>query len=141
MTDVALRRLIAALAVVGAGISSYLVATRLAGAAPVCTSGGCEQVQLSEYSKLFGIPVAALGLGAYLAILVSAFRDAPAFVALGAAVALAGTVFSAYLLVVKVAVIEAVCVWCLASDGVITVLAVLGLLRMRRIFVTSELRT
>lgn len=34
------------------------------------------------------------------------------------------------------AVIEAVFVWCLASDGVVTLLAVLGLVRMRRTFVT-----
>ena len=42
-----------------------------------------------------------------------------------------GVAFAAYLLYVQLAVINAVCEWCLVSDALVTVLAVLTLLRLR----------
>jgi uncharacterized membrane protein len=48
-----------------------------------------------------------------------------------AAVALTGVAFSAYLLYVMLAVIDAVCQWCLASDALMVALAALALLRLR----------
>lgn len=47
-------------------------------------------------------------------------------------IALAGAVFSMYLLALQLFVIDAVCVWCLANDVVIApALAVLTALRLR----------
>ena len=46
---------------------------------------------------------------------------------------LAAFAFSAYLLVVQVVVIGALCDWCLASDAVTTALAALALLRLRAV--------
>jgi len=40
-------------------------------------------------------------------------------------------IFSAYLLYIQVAVIDAICQWCLASDLLTTGLALLALLRLR----------
>ena len=132
MTDVRLRRTIAALALVGAAIAGYLTVVRALGEAPVCSTGGCEKVQSSDYAEVVGIPVALLGLLAYLALFATALRAGPAFAAIGAGIALASLAFAFYLFVVQLVVIEAFCLWCLASDVVIAVIAPLAVWRMVR---------
>jgi uncharacterized membrane protein len=126
-----LRQAVATLALLGAAISGYLTITWAADVAPVCTTGGCAKVQNSEYAELVGIPVAALGLGAYLVILATALRAGPGPAAVGAALSLAGVAFSAYLFVIQAFVIEAFCLWCLLSDAVMVVLVVAAVLRLR----------
>lgn len=84
MTDTRLRLAIAVLAAAGAGISAYLLAAR---GTPICSTGGCEQVQTSSYAHLLGIPLAALGLAAYLTLLASALSRSQAALAVGAVVA------------------------------------------------------
>ena len=64
----ALRPAIAALALVGAGVTAYLTATHYAHTAPLCVGCGCELVQRSDWATLAGVPVATLGLLAFLAI-------------------------------------------------------------------------
>ena len=132
MTDVRLRRAIAVLALVGAGIAGYLTVVRALGEAPVCSTGGCEKVQSSDYAEVVGIPVALLGLLAYLALFATALRAGPAFAAIGAGIALASLAFAFYLFIVQLVVIEAFCLWCLASDVVIAVIAPLAVWRMVR---------
>jgi uncharacterized membrane protein len=131
MTEARLRVAIASLALVGVALTSYLLYVRWSGAPLACTTGGCETVQASSYSKLLGVPVALLGLGAYATIFVtSLFRNDLARAATFS-LALAGVAFVAYLLYVQLAVIHAVCEWCVASDIVMTVVAALALLRLR----------
>ena len=132
MTDRRLRAAIAVLALVGLGIAGYLTVTRALGEAPVCTTGGCEKVQSSDYAEVVGIPVAVLGLLAYGALFLTALRAGPALTAIGAGIALSGLAFAAYLFWVQVAVIEAFCLWCLASDAVMAVLAPLTVWRVVR---------
>lgn len=134
MTEARLRVAIGALAVLGVGIASYLTYTRYAGGEPYCFAGssGCETVQESEYATLVGIPVAVLGLLAYVAILVTALVPGQAAAAVGAALALSGVAFSAWLLYAQVALIDAVCQWCLASDVVMALAAVATVLRLRQ---------
>jgi len=120
-----------ALASVGIGITAYLLSVRASGAALSCTSGGCETVQSSPYSEIFGLPVAALGLVAYVVLLAGALARGDLAQLIGAVVALAAFAFSAYLVGVQVLVIGALCDWCLASDAVTTGLAALALLRLR----------
>ena len=75
--------------------------------------------------------MAALGLAAYLVLLVTAcLRDELARLA-QAVVALAAFAFSAYLVYVQLHVIGAVCDWCVASDVVTTGATALVLLRLR----------
>ena len=126
-----LRPAIAALALAGAAIAAYLAFVKLTGSTAVCPTSGCETVQRSRYSELGGIPVSLLGLAAYLTIFATALLRHPLAVAAGAAVALAGVAFAAYLLVLQLWVIDAVCVWCASSDCVAALLAVLALLRAR----------
>ncbi len=132
MSDRTLRRAIAGLALAGLVIAGYLAVVRALGEAPVCSTGGCEKVQSSEYAEVLGIPVAVLGLLAYGALLATALRAGPAAAAVGAGIALAGVAFAGYLLVVQIAVIEALCVWCLASDAVMALVAPLAVWRLAR---------
>ncbi len=47
------------------------------------------------------------------------------------ALTLSGFIFAAYLVIVQLAVINAVCEWCIASDSLMTVMAAVALWRAR----------
>jgi uncharacterized membrane protein len=134
LSDRGLRMLAAFVALAGIGVAGYLTWAHYGGDSIVCPiGGGCETVQSSAYSELAGIPVAVLGLGAYVVILGLLVRDTAVSRLAAAAVALTGLLFSVYLLVVQLFVIDAVCVWCLANDVFVAPsLAVLTALRLRR---------
>ena len=122
---------IAALSVIGAAIAGYLTWVHYAELQPFCVGGGgaCERVQSSPYAKLAGVPVAVLGLAGYLAVLGSLAlpdRSATTFLAL------VGAGFSVYLTYVELAVIHAVCQWCVASAVVMTAVAVASIARLLR---------
>jgi uncharacterized membrane protein len=125
MTAPRLRIAVAALALVGAAISGYLVWVHFAELQPFCVGGGggCEQVQSSQYAKLGGVPVAVIGLAGYLAILVSLVPPGSGGRSVTVFLALAGAGFSAYLTYLELAVIDAICQWCVASAIVMTALA------------------
>ena len=131
MTDRSLRLAAGALAAAGAAIAGYLVYARFADVTIACTTGGCEAVQHSDYAELAGVPVALLGLGAYLLLLGVAFRKGELARLVGAVTAVSGALFAGYLLYVQLAVIDAICHWCLASDVMIGLLAVTCVLRLR----------
>lgn len=133
MTDRSLRIAAGVVALAGVTVAGYLTWVHFDDAALVCVAGGgCETVQESEYAEIVGIPVAALGLGAYALILGLVVWDTIG-ARLGAAViALVGLIFSLYLLALQLFVIDAVCAWCLANDIVIApLLALLTTLRLR----------
>jgi uncharacterized membrane protein len=129
VTDRRLRLAVALLAAIGAGISAYLLSVKLAGSAPVCATGGCETVQQSRYSELAGVPISAFGLAAYLMLLGSAFATRETVLLGAAGLAVAAAAVSIYLVYLQVAVIDAICQWCVASDAVALVLAALTLMR------------
>jgi uncharacterized membrane protein len=119
---------------VGLAIAAYLTYVHVAELEPFCVGGGggCERVQASDQSELAGVPVAVLGLAAYVVLLGCAILRSEAALALGALTALAGFGFSAYLTYESVAVIGATCQWCLASAAVMTLLAVVTTARLLR---------
>jgi uncharacterized membrane protein len=129
MTERPLRAGIAALALAGAGVAAYLTYARYSGSVIACSTGGCETVQSSSYAKVAGVPVAVLGLAGYLGLLATAIARGELARAAGAAVAFSAFGFSAYLLYAQLALIDAVCDWCLVSDAIVTVAAALALLR------------
>ena len=108
-----------AIALVGLAIALYLLAIRVLGEAPACGPvKGCETVAASEYSTLFGIPVALFGVvfstvlvGASIAWWRRADRRA-LYLAYG--LGIAGIVAVAYLTFLELFVIEAICVWCVS---------------------------
>jgi uncharacterized membrane protein len=129
----ALRLLTALVALAGVVLATYLTSAHYAEGSLVCpVGGGCETVQESQYAEIAGVPVAVLGLGAYVVLLALVLWDTPAARLAAAAIALVGFMFSAYLLVVQAFVLDAFCVWCLVNDVLIApALAVLTALRLR----------
>jgi uncharacterized membrane protein len=134
VSDRSLRGLAALVALAGVAVSGYLAWAHLSDGGVLCpVGGGCETVQSSEYAEIAGIPVALLGLCTYAAVLALLVWDTPVARLGAAALALAGALFSGYLLVVQLFVIDAVCVWCMANDLVVApALAVLTALRLRQ---------
>ena len=125
-----LKAAIAIACVVGAAIAAYLTYVHYADIAPVCTTGGCEKVQKSKYSELAGVPVALLGLVAYVVLFGLAFVRGINAALAGVFVAIVGVAFSAYLLWAQLGPIGAICQWCLGNDLTIAVVAVLYVVRM-----------
>jgi uncharacterized membrane protein len=124
---------IAVLSLVGVAITTYLLYARYSGSRILCPTSGCETVQHSRYSELAGIPVAAIGLAGYLALLATSFVRAEWARAAAVALSLSALAFSAYLLVVQLAVIDAVCGWCVASDCVVLLIALIAVADAHRV--------
>ena len=138
-----LTRLQLILTVAGIGIASYLTYVKLFTIKPYCAGvGDCEAVQTSPYAELFGVPVAIWGLLTYLVLLAlilvkrSDWRELghPAGMAVFL-VTLVGVIFSAYLTYLEIAVIHAICPWCVASAVVMVALFILSIIEM---FFTKE---
>jgi uncharacterized membrane protein len=131
--DGKLRIAIGVLSVIGIGIGGYLTYTHYAGLHVLClSSGGCETVQHSRWSKLDGVPVATLGLAGYIGIFISVWIRGELGRALGFGLALVGFLFSMYLTYREAFTIHAYCQWCLGSAAILTVLAILTSIRMLR---------
>jgi uncharacterized membrane protein len=111
------------LTAVGLAIATYLTYVHYAGIEPVCSTGGCERVQSSNYAELVGIPVAVLGLVGYLGIAAALRAPGEAGRAAAAFLALVGFGYSAYLTYLELFRIHAVCQWCVASALCMTLLA------------------
>jgi uncharacterized membrane protein len=124
-----------AFGLIGLGVAVYLayVETQLVEAmcGPV---GNCNAVQSSPYARLFGIlPLGLLGMFGYLAILAGWLylrlrRDRWAlYVSLAVSgMTVFGVLFSIYLTYLEIYVIRAVCLWCLASAVIMTLLMILN---------------
>ena len=124
----------------GIVVSGYLASKRLTGGSLACTRWAqCDVVNSSIYSKLLGIPVSFIGLGAYLLLLALALaalwtagRTQRQILLLSLLLSLGGVGFSVYLTYVEIYVIEALCSWCVASAIIITLLAILGVVNVLR---------
>lgn len=121
------------MALAGLAVAGYLTWAHYADTSVVCpVGGGCETVQESSYAEIAGIPVALLGVLGYAVILGLIAWDAPAARLAAATLAFTGLLFSAYLMVLQLFVIDAVCTWCAVNDVVLApALAVLTGLRLR----------
>lgn len=118
-------------AVAGAGVAGYLTYTHYNLGALVCQVGNCQAVQTSQYAMVGPIPVAVLGLCMFLAVIALGILrwqrpDWLSTATMGAfALALAGTVYFAYLTYLEIAVIHAICQWCVTASiltvGILTV--------------------
>lgn len=122
------RMAVAVLALVGLLVSTYLLLYKLGflGQIVCVGSGGCERVNLSRWSALFGVPVAAYGVAGYLVLLGFALFGlrsdrlaSPMPTRWVAGLSGAGVLFSLYLLLVELTAIHAICIWCSVSGVVI----------------------
>lgn len=121
------------LALVGFADSTFLFAKRMVGAPIPCVLGftGCDEVDKSPYSLLFGIPLSAYGILFYLAIgalaLLYADTKKVFFAKLLLATTTIGFFMSAYFLFVQGFLIKAFCIYCVVSAIVSTALFTLGI--------------
>jgi uncharacterized membrane protein len=127
------RQVIALLAVAGACVSLYLLLYKLGYIGTLsCSIGSCETVNTSKWSYFLGLPVAAYGLAFYIATLVVAIVGMDREVgAVLVAMSAAGVLFSLYLTGLELFVIHAICMWCVTSAIIVTVIFVTSLLDYR----------
>lgn len=100
-----------------------------------CAPGeGCDIVNTSPYSEIAGIPIAVFGLGMYLLIIAALLTETRwAYGRLTVfGLALTGTLYSAYLTYLELAVIHAICPYCVISAVLVAMLFVLALIRLRQ---------
>lgn len=122
------------LAGVGVAITAYLTGVAWWGAGPLlCEPGSsCDVIQQSRWSTVLGLPLSLWGFLVYLVLAFIAFRPmAPAkrWTWLWR-ISVAGLAMSLYLTLVGIIALNAVCLWCLASLGVIaSIFTVLALQR------------
>jgi len=123
------------LTIVGLAVAGYLTYVETQAVAAVCGPvGDCNAVQTSSYSKLFGlIPVGLIGMAGYVVILAVWLwgRFGSGRLADYAPLAVHGmtilaVAFSLYLTFLEPFVIQAVCIWCLTSAVVITLVMLLS---------------
>jgi len=123
-----------ALSLFGIFVSGYLSAKRLTGGSLACSRWAqCDTVNNSVSAKIYGVPVAFIGLAGYLVLLGLAVAALQTWgpthrrlLTISFILALGGAGFSAYLTYLELFVIEAICVWCVASAIVILLLAIVG---------------
>ena len=120
-----MRTLLLISVVFGLLVSGYLSYVKLVNVPMACVEGGafdCGKVQNSAYSMMFGIPIAWLGFATYVVLgLLVLLEDRAAFLRenghlLVFGVALMAFIYSMWLVYVQVALIGALCVWCLLHE-------------------------
>jgi uncharacterized membrane protein len=109
------------LVLAGLAVSGYLTYEHFTASTTLaCPNTGtlnCAKVTSSQQSKLFGIPVAVLGLGYFIAVLAPvlpvAWRSADSRLRMGRLVAAGvGVCFVLYLIYAELFLVNAICVWC-----------------------------
>ena len=126
------------LAVIGLIDALYLTWVKLAHTEAACLPGigNCETVNSSRYASINGIPIALLGAGAYLTILVvlsleqrqGFWMENGEMMIFG--LSLVGVLYSIYLTYLELAVIHAICPFCILSALVILSIFVINLVRL-----------
>jgi uncharacterized membrane protein len=130
----------ALLSLAGLFISAYLYLYKIGKIGSLaCGTGGCETVQLSQWSRFGGLDVALIGLAGYACLLaLSLAALQPPLVSrrwpvtLLAALSGLGVLFTAYLTYLELFVIHAICRWCVASGLIIVAILLTALLELRR---------
>jgi uncharacterized membrane protein len=131
--------IVAALALAGIFISLYLTLYKIGIIGELsCSIGSCETVNLSKWSRFLGLPVAAWGLFFYIDVFAIAligtmprFENEPLISLVLTAEAAVGVLFSAWLTYLELAVIHAICVWCVTSAVVVTLIFLTSALDLR----------
>jgi uncharacterized membrane protein len=129
------------LSVGGVLVSGYLSVKRFTGGSLACTRWAeCDVVNNSVYAKIYGVPVAFIGLAGYLVLMclaMAALQTEGAtqrrLLTLGFLLALGGFGFSVYLTTLEIYVIEAICFWCVISAILITLLTLLSGMNLWRV--------
>jgi uncharacterized membrane protein len=139
MKDRSLRITSIVLAAIGLVDAAYLTWIKLSNSYAICGPiGDCESVNTSRYAEIGGVPIALLGAGAYLLILIllllepqgGVWKEYGSMMVFG--ISFAGVLFSAYLTYIEVAVLHAICPYCVLSAIVMVILLILAITRLVR---------
>lgn len=137
--DRSLYRISIGLSILGTLVSIYMTIFKLTENASMCLgNGGCSVVNSSIYSEVSGIPVALIGVGGYLAILALLLtenrinllkQNGPLFIF---GLSLVGFLFTLYLVYVEIALIHALCPFCVTSQITMTILFIFSVILLVR---------
>lgn len=145
--------LAALVALAGMFIALYLMLYKLGYIGTLaCAVGSCEKVQTSKWATFLGLPVAAWGVGYYVAVLAIAlvglsptFAERRSISQVLVGMTGVGVVFSLWLTWLELFVINAICQWCVISAILAMALFVICWLDLRDVdawadHVAEELR-
>ena len=128
-----------ALVVLGLLVSIYMTIYKVTSNDDMCLgSGDCSTVNASKYSEVNNIPVAVFGVIGYLAILaVHSFENRNRFFKQNSTVmifgmALTGFIFTVWLIYVEVALLKAICPFCVTSQVAMTIIFMIAVTRLIR---------
>jgi uncharacterized membrane protein len=118
--------------------SLYLVLIKLSNNANLCIKGigDCWTVNTSIYAQIFGIPVSFIGTAAYASLLaILILERKPGFIQENSnlilfGLTLVGVLYSIYLTYLEIAVIQAICPFCVISAIAMLVLFAISILRL-----------
>jgi uncharacterized membrane protein len=133
--------IVAALALAGIFIALYLTLYKLGVIGELsCSIGSCETVNTSKWSRFLGLPVAAWGVLFYLDVFAVAligtlprFEDERVISVVLVVEAAVGVLFSAWLTYLELGVIHAICIWCVTSAIIVTLIFFVSLADLRDI--------
>jgi len=134
-----LYRISIGLALLGLAVSIYMTVFKLTDNESMCIgNGGCSKVNSSSYAEVYGIPVAVFGIGGYGVIValinmedrIKFLKENGTMIVFG--LALVGFLLTLYLIYVEVALIHALCPFCLTSQITMTILFILSIIRLAR---------
>ncbi len=126
-----------ALTILGLLVSIYMTVYKLTSNDTMCLgSGDCHTVNASIYSEVNGIPVAVLGILGYASILAVLFfetrnrffRENGTLMVFG--LSLTGFIFTVWLIYVEIALIKAICPFCVTSQVAMTLIFILAVVRL-----------
>jgi len=136
------RPIMAGISTLGLVITAYLTFVSFSQSSVACPTNACDVVLTSPYAKLFGLPLSLFGCLGYASMI--AFAIAPLLVKqeqkelrtklehwTGLLLFMGGTammVFSGYLIYLLVTVIQAACIYCIASALLSTSLFVFSII-------------
>ncbi len=123
-------------ALIGFIDATFLAIEHYRGEVPPCSIiSGCEKVTSSEYSEVFGIPLALFGAVYYFALLFSiiAYFDLKKAIILKIAALITpiGLLASLYFIYLQLIIIKAICLYCMISAAASIALFVLGMIILR----------
>ena len=128
-----------ALVIIGVLVSIYMTVYKISGNEGMCLgSGDCSTVNASRFSEVNGIPVAVIGIVGYLAILgVHLFENRSPFMRKNATLlifgmALTGFIFTVWLVYIEIAVLKALCPFCVTSQVAMTLIFIIAVMRLVR---------
>jgi len=133
------RQAVALLALAGIFVALYLTLYKFGVLGELsCSVGDCETVNTSRWAVFLGLPVAAWGLGAYVVLFAIAlagqgerYEDSRRVAIALAAISGGGVLFSGWLTYLELFVIHAICIWCVTSAVIVTLVFIASLLDLR----------